>query len=104
MGAQPRWVNVDGEVKKPQRVAYKPDLTVLASITAAGGFSSSADEHKVRLLRADEVMVIDIKKIRADPSLHIPVEPRDRIEVPKHELPFGGGRSYKPLEPASRPR
>jgi protein involved in polysaccharide export with SLBB domain len=93
MGTQHRWVNVDGEVKKPQRVAYKPDLTVLASINAAGGFSSSADEHKVRLLRADEVMVIDIKKIRADPSLDIPVEPGDRIEVPKDELPLVNGRS-----------
>jgi protein involved in polysaccharide export with SLBB domain len=93
MGAQHRWVNVDGEVKKPQRVAYKPDLTVLASINAAGGFSSSADEQKVRLLRADEVMIIDIKKIRANPSLDIPVEPGDRIEVPKDELPLVNGRS-----------
>ena len=65
----------------------------MASINAAGGFSSSADEHRVRLLRADEVMVIDIKKIRADPSLDIPVEPGDRIEVPKDELPLVNGRS-----------
>jgi protein involved in polysaccharide export with SLBB domain len=93
MGTQHRWINVDGEVKNPQRIAYKPELTVLASIIAAGGFSSSADEHKVRLLRADEVMVIDIKKVQADPSLDIPVEPGDRIQVPKDVLPLVGGRS-----------
>lgn len=93
MGTQHRWINVDGEVKNPQRIAYKPELTVLASINAAGGFSPSADEHKVRLLRADEVMVIDIKKVQADPSLDIPVEPGDRIQVPKDVLPLVNGRS-----------
>ena len=93
MGTQHSWINVDGEVKNPQRIAYKPELTVLASINAAGGFSASADEHKVRLLRADEVMVIDIKKVQSDPSLDIPVEPGDRIQVPKDVLPLVGGRS-----------
>jgi protein involved in polysaccharide export with SLBB domain len=93
MGTQHRWINVDGEVKNPQRIAYKPELTVMASINAAGGFSASAVEHKVRLLRADEVMVIDIKKVQADPSLDIPVEPGDRIQVPKDELPLVNGRS-----------
>jgi polysaccharide export outer membrane protein len=93
MGTQHRWVNVDGEVRNPQRIAYKPDLTVLASINAAGGFSASADEHKVQLLRADEVMVIDIKKVQADPTLDIPVEPGDRIQIPKDVLPLVRGRS-----------
>ena len=93
MGTQHHWINVDGEVKNPQRITYKPELTVMASINAAGGFSASADEHKVRLLRADEVMVIDIKKVQADPSLDIPVEPGDRIQVPKDVLPLVNGRS-----------
>jgi protein involved in polysaccharide export with SLBB domain len=93
VGTTHRWVNVGGAVKTPQRVAYKPDLTVLAIINAAGGFSSSADQQKVRLLRADEVMIIDTKKIRANPSLDIPVEPGDRIEVPRQEPPLVGGRN-----------
>jgi hypothetical protein len=38
-------------------------------------------------------MVIDIKKVQADPSLDIPVEPGDRIQVPKDVLPLVGGRS-----------
>jgi protein involved in polysaccharide export with SLBB domain len=83
MQAQSRWVNVGGEVKAPQRVPYTPDLTILSTITAAGGFSPFAEQRKVRLLRGNEVMVIDIKKIRSNPSLDIPVEPGDRIEVPQ---------------------
>jgi protein involved in polysaccharide export with SLBB domain len=93
IGTAHRWVNVGGAVKTPQRIAYKSDLTVLATINAAGGFLSSADEERVRLLRADEVMIIDTKKILANPSLDIPLEPGDRIEVPKEEPPLVGGRN-----------
>jgi protein involved in polysaccharide export with SLBB domain len=93
MGTAHRWVNVGGAVKSPQRIAYKPELTVLATINAAGGFSSSADQQKVRLLRADEMMIIDVDRIRANPSLDVPVEPGDRIEVPTEPLPLVGGRN-----------
>jgi protein involved in polysaccharide export with SLBB domain len=93
MGTPPRWVNVGGAVKSPQRMAYKPDLTVLATIDAAGGFSSSADKQKVRLLRADEMMIIDVGRIRANPSLDVSVEPGDRIEVPTEQPPLVGGRN-----------
>jgi polysaccharide biosynthesis/export protein len=91
MGTAPRWVNVGGAVKSPQRMAYKPDLTLLATIDAAGGFSSSADEQKVRLLRADQMMIIDVERIRANPSLDLSVEPGDRIEVPTEQPPLVGG-------------
>ena len=93
MGTVHRWVNVGGAIKMPQKIAYKPDLTVLASIDAAGGFLSAADQERVRLVRADEVMIIDTKKIRANPSLDIPLEPGDHIEVPREEPPLLGGRN-----------
>lgn len=93
MGTVHRWVNVGGAVRIPQKIAYKPDLTVLASIDVAGGFLSAADQEKVRLVRADEVMIIDTKKIRANPSLDIPLEPGDHIEVPREEPPLVGGRN-----------
>ncbi|HEY0791670.1 MAG TPA: polysaccharide biosynthesis/export family protein [Chthoniobacterales bacterium] len=78
-----RFVNVGGEVKTPNRVGYTPDLTVLGSINAAGGFTAFADERKIRLLRGNDVMIIDVKKIRGNPSLDVPVQPGDRIEVPQ---------------------
>src|ERR1700751_2780225 len=93
MGTAHRWVNVGGAVKTPQKIAYKPDLTVLTSIDSAGGFSASADPEKVRLARGDEGMIIDTKKIRPNPSLDIPLEPGDRIEVPREETPLVGGRN-----------
>jgi protein involved in polysaccharide export with SLBB domain len=83
MQAQSRFVNVGGEVKTPSRVPFTADLTVLGSINAAGGFSAFADQRKVRLLRGDNVMIIDVKKIRANPSLDLPLQPGDRVEVPQ---------------------
>ena len=80
---QARFVNVGGEVKSPERVPYTADLTVLASINAAGGFTPYADQRRVRLLRGTQVTVVDVKKIRANPSLDLPLQPGDKIEVPQ---------------------
>jgi len=81
--AQARFVNVGGEVKTPERVPYTADLTILASINAAGGFTPYADQRRVRLLRGTEVIRVDVKKIRANPSLDVALEPGDKIEVPQ---------------------
>jgi len=77
------WVNVGGEVKNPQRIAYNENLTVLATINAAGGFSPVADQRKVLILRNNRVIIINAQKISANPSLDIHVRPGDRIEVPQ---------------------
>jgi polysaccharide export outer membrane protein len=76
-----RFVNVGGEVRLPQRVQYTPDLTVLAAITAAGGFTEYASQSRVRLYRGMEVVQVDMRKIRRDPGNDIPLQPGDTIEV-----------------------
>ncbi len=78
-----RTVNVGGEVKAPQRVAYTADLTLHKAIIAAGDFTEYSDSKKVRLLRGKEAMVVDVKRIRKDPSLDIPLKPGDDILVPQ---------------------
>jgi polysaccharide export outer membrane protein len=83
MQPQSRFVNVGGEVKAPQRVPFTPDLTVLSAINAAGGFSPFADQRRIRLLRGQQVTIIDAKKIRADPSRDVQLEPGDQVEVPQ---------------------
>jgi len=81
MQAAARFVNISGEVRAPQRVAYTPDLTLIKVITAAGGFSEYADRRKVRVLRGDQVLVIDVKKIEEDPAQDIKVLPGDQIII-----------------------
>lgn len=78
---QTRFVNVGGEVKLPQRVQYTGDLTVLSAISAAGGFTEYASQSRVRLLRGDKVINVDIRKVRKHPETDISLEPGDTIEV-----------------------
>ena len=78
-----RFVNVGGAVRLPARVPFTEDITLLASINAAGGFNDFADQKRVRLLRGNEVKVYDVRQFRRDPSLDVKLQPGDRIEVPQ---------------------
>lgn len=78
---QTRFVNVGGEVRLPQRIAYTPDLTVLSSITAAGGLTEYASQSRIRLYRGGKFDVINLKRIRRFPERDIPLQPGDTIEV-----------------------
>lgn len=78
---QTRFVNVGGEVRMPQRVPYTTDLTVLSAINAAGGFTEFASQGNVRLLRGSTVTMIDIRRVRKDPSKDMILQPGDSIEV-----------------------
>jgi len=81
VSSQARFVNVAGEVKNPRRVEFTPDLTVLASIAAAGGFTEYADQTKVRLIRGDQVIMLNVKEMRRDAAKNIGMQPGDSIEV-----------------------
>lgn len=80
---QARFVNVGGHVKAPQRVAYTPDMTLLSAINAAGDFDDFADQKKVRLMRGNNVKIINAKAIRANPANDVAVLPGDQIQVPE---------------------
>lgn len=78
-----RFVDVGGDVKAPQRVPFTADLTILGAISAAGGFTDFADQGKVRLMRDGKVTIVNIKKVRKDPSKDVKLQPGDKIEVPQ---------------------
>jgi polysaccharide export outer membrane protein len=78
-----RYVNVGGAVRSPARIPFTEDITLLASINAAGGFNDFADQKRVRLLRGNEVKVYDVRQFRRDPSLDVKLQPGDRVEVPQ---------------------
>lgn len=81
VAAQARQVSVGGAVKAPQRVAYSADLTVLSAVNAAGGFNEFANQAKVRVLRAGQVIMVNCKEVRRNPSLDVRLQPGDIIEV-----------------------
>lgn len=78
-----RLVDVEGDVRAPQRVRYTSDLSLLGAIAACGGFTDYADQTKVTIIRNGGKSVVNVKKVREnvvpDPSL----EPGDKISVPR---------------------
>jgi len=83
MQPQARFVNVGGAVRAPARVPFTEDMTLLAAISAAGGFNDFADQKRVRLLRGSEAKIYDVRQVRKDPGLDPKLQPGDKIEVPQ---------------------
>lgn len=78
-----RFVDVEGDVRAPQRVKYTSDLTILGAITACGGFTDYADQTKVTISRNGSRTFVNIKKVRQNIDTDPAVEPGDKISVPR---------------------
>jgi polysaccharide biosynthesis/export protein VpsN len=76
-----RYVYVGGEVEKPGRILWTPDLTAAKAIQAAGGFTLYAKEDKVSLVRNQVLYDIDIELAEKSPSQDPRLEPGDSMQV-----------------------
>lgn len=81
---QERFFYVEGEVRLPSRQLHPGDITVLKAIASAGGFTDYANKRKVRLLRANgQTAIVDCVAVLDNPQLDLPVNPNDKIHVPR---------------------
>lgn len=78
-----RYIFVGGEVVRPGRVVWSPDLTVSKAVQAAGGFGLYAKETRVTLVRAGESYVIDVTLAAKSPGEDPQLLPGDSLNVPK---------------------
>ena len=78
-----RFVYVGGEVQRPGRIGWTPDLTVAKAIQAAGGFTLYAKENAVSLVRDQAAYSVDVKAARKDPSRDPRLVPGDSLQVPR---------------------
>lgn len=78
-----RFVYVGGEVARPGRVPWAPDLTLTKAIQAAGGFSLYAREKRVSLVREKSAFDIDADLARRNPQEDPQLAPGDSIQVPR---------------------
>jgi polysaccharide export outer membrane protein len=76
-----RFVYVGGEVEKPGRIIWTPDLTASKAIQAAGGFTLYAKEGRVGVVRNQTLYQLDIKLAQKDPSQDPRLEPGDAVQV-----------------------
>jgi|SRR5271165_26177 len=78
-----RYVYVGGEVEKPGRIIWTPDLTASKAIQAAGGFTLYAKQDKVGVVRNQILYELDIRLAQRNPSQDPKLEPGDSIQVPR---------------------
>lgn len=78
-----RYVYVGGEVQRPGRIIWSPDLTVAKAIQSAGGFSLYAKETAVNLVRENQAYPIDVKLAQKSPTQDPPLMPGDSLQVPR---------------------
>ena len=78
-----RYVYVGGEVQRPGRIVWTPDLTVSKAIQSAGGFSLYAKENAVSLVRDQAAYVVDVKVAQKDPAHDPRLIPGDSLQVPR---------------------
>jgi protein involved in polysaccharide export with SLBB domain len=71
---------VSGEVKMPKAVPITPGMTVMDTITAAGGPTDFGNMRKVKFMRGGASRVLDLKKADG-PDAQITVQPGDKVHV-----------------------
>ena len=78
-----RYIYVGGEVQRPGRIVWTPDLTVAKAIQSAGGFTLYAKETAVTLVRDKAAYPIDVKLAQRNPSQDPRLMPGDSVQVPR---------------------
>lgn len=76
-----RFVYVGGEVQRPGRIEWTPDLTMTKAIQAAGGFTLYARESAVSVVRDQTAYTLDVRLAQRSPAEDPHLMPGDSIQV-----------------------
>lgn len=78
-----RYVYIGGEVQRPGRIPWSPDLTLSKAVQSAGGFTLYAKETKVSLTRDRKAYEFDVRIAQRQPDEDPLLFPGDSIQVPR---------------------
>lgn len=78
-----RYIYIGGEVQRPGRIPWSPDMTLAKAIQAAGGFTLYAKESRVTLTRDRAAHDFDVRLAQRNPDEDPFLVPGDSIQVPR---------------------
>ncbi len=78
-----RYIYIGGEVQRPGRIVWSPDLTLSKAVQSAGGFTLYAKESRVMLTRDRKTYDFDVKLAQRRPEQDPLLFPGDSIQVPR---------------------
>jgi polysaccharide export outer membrane protein len=76
-----RYIYVGGEVQRPGRVVWTPDLTLTKAIQSAGGFTLYARETSVSVVRDQNAFQLDARLAQRQPAEDPRLMPGDSVQV-----------------------
>lgn len=76
-------ISVMGRVGKPGEIAFRDGLTVSQCIAAVGGALPEANLGRLYILRGEQRIRVNLKKILSGRAVDVVLEPGDRIFVPE---------------------
>jgi polysaccharide export outer membrane protein len=79
-------VTVIGKVGKPGEVAFRDGMTVANAIAGAGGAESTANLGRVYILRGDQRIEVNLRKVLAGKTPDVALQPGDRVYVPESAI------------------
>jgi protein involved in polysaccharide export with SLBB domain len=74
---------VQGEVKREARYPLTRDLTLLQAIATSGGYTDYAKKSQVKIIRGNDVIVVDTNRIEERKDKDPLIKPSDIIVVPR---------------------
>ena len=74
---------VRGEARTPGRFPLITGMTVLQSISAAGGYTDYANPKDVNIIRGERVIRVNASDLERHPEKDVPIEPGDVIVIPR---------------------
>jgi polysaccharide biosynthesis/export protein VpsN len=83
VSAAQRFVHVGGQVNRPGRILWSPDLTISKAIQDAGGFTVFSGRSRVSLSRENRNYSVDVERALREPATDVKVYPGDSINVPR---------------------
>jgi polysaccharide export outer membrane protein len=78
-----RYIYIGGEVQRPGKIVWSPDLTLAKAVQSAGGFTLYAKETRVTLTRDRKTTDFDVKLAQRQPQQDPLLFPGDSIQVPR---------------------
>lgn len=78
-----RYIYIGGEVQRPGRIVWTPDLTLTKAIQSAGGFSLYAKEAAITLVRDNGSYQVNAQVAQKNPLDDPRLMPGDSLQVPR---------------------
>lgn len=76
-------VFIDGQVQKPGAIAYRDGMTLTQAIAQAGSTLGTARQSAVYILRGNEKVPVNYKRILRGEEADVSLRPSDRVYVPE---------------------